>query len=156
MQTAPLNRRGGVLILEITGESYSGSFGDGAGMDFGELGGFGGGDFDFGSFDTTGMGGFGGGNCATNIAGGLIDTDAGFTITGGVLLAFGDYTEDIPDCSATEFTSDYYYGSENAAFNPSYKGSSILYGGEVTSIAVVDVSGMNSITFPNGKVYMYR
>ena len=117
---------GGVLILEIIGESYE-----------------------------SGMG-MGGGGCSTNIPGGLIDTDNGFNITGGVLLAFGDYTTDVPGCDTVSYTSDNYYGSENAAFKPTYKGSTILYGGEVKSVGLVETSGMKEFKFPNGVSYMYK
>jgi hypothetical protein len=136
---------GGVLILEITGQSYENQ---------GGMGGWGGG----------GMGGFpgmggqqGGGNgCPSNMAGGLIDTDTGFEITGGVLLAFGDYSTDTPNCASVSFTSDNWYGSDKAAFKPEYKGSTIFYGGEVKSVSQVNTAGMQEIKFPNGKVYMYK
>ena len=71
---------GGVLILEITGQSYESQGGMGMGMGMG-----------------WGMGGQDGNNCdAYNMAGGLIDTDTGFEITGGVLLAFGDFSTNTP------------------------------------------------------------
>ena len=190
---------GGVLILEITGESYENGMGmdgdfpggdfpgggfpggdfpggdfPGGGFNFGDStfnfgdfpgggfpggdfpgGGFPGGDFPGGDFPGGGMGMVGGG-CSTNIPGGLIDTDNGFTITGGVLLAFGDYTTDVPDCATVSYTSDNYYGSENAAFKPTYKGSTILYGGEVKSVGQVESSGMKEFKFPNGVSYMYK
>jgi hypothetical protein len=199
---------GGVLILEITGQSYEagmdmgggefpgggdfpggdfpggdfpgGDFpgGDfpGGGFNFGDSsfnfgdfpgGGFPGGDFNFGDstfnfgdfqggdFPGGGMG-MGGGGCSTNIPGGLIDTDNGFTITGGVLLAFGDYTTDVPDCATVSYTSDNYYGSEKAAFKPTYQGSTILYGGEVKSVGQVETAGMTEFKFPNGVSYMYK
>ena len=138
---------GGVLILEITGQSYENQ---------GGMGGFPGGGFPGGGFP--GMGGQqGGGNgCPSNMAGGLIDTDTGFEITGGVLLAFGDYSTDTPNCASVSFTSDNYYGSENAAFKPEYKGSTIFYGGEVNSVSQVNTAGMKEFKFPNGKVYMYK
>ena len=198
---------GGVLILEITGQSYEAgmgmggdfpggdfpgggfpggdfnfgdstfNFGDfpgggfpGGDFNFGDStfnfgdfpgGGFPGGDFNFGDStfnfgDFPGGGMMGGGGCSTNIPGGLIDTDNGFSITGGVLLAFGDYTTDIPNCSTVSYTSDNYYGSENAAFKPTYNGSTILYGGEVTSVGQVETSGMKEFKFPNGVSYMYK
>lgn len=136
---------GGVLILEITGQSYENQGGMGGGWG----GGMGGG---------MGMGGQqGGGNgCPSNMAGGLIDTDTGFEITGGVLLAFGDYSTDTPKCASVSFTSDNYYGSEKAAFKPEYKGSTIFYGGEVNSVSQVNTAGMKEFKFPNGKVYMYK
>lgn len=141
---------GGVLILEITGQSYENGMGGMGG--FGGMGGWGGGMGGFG-----GMGGGGGGNgCPSNMAGGLIDTDAGFEITGGVLLAFGDYSTDTPNCASVSFTSDKFYGSDNAAFKPEYHGSTIFYGGDVKSVAEVNVSGMKEFKFPNGKVYMYK
>lgn len=209
---------GGVLILEITGESYEagmgmggdfpggfpggdfnfgdstfkfGDFPGGGNFNFGDSsfnfgdfpgggqGGFPGGDFNFGDstfnfgdfpgggfnfgdssfnfgdFPGGGMG-MGSGGCSTNIPGGLIDTDNGFTITGGVLLAFGDYTTDVPSCDTLSYTSDNYYGSENAAFKPNYKGSTILYGGEVKSVGQVETTGMKEFKFPNGVSYMYK
>lgn len=132
---------GGVLILEITGQSYE-SQGGGMGMGMG----------------FPGMGGQqGGGNgCPSNMAGGLIDTDTGFEITGGVLLAFGDYSTDTPNCASVSFTSDNWYGSDNAAFKPEYKGSTIFYGGDVKSVSQVNTAGMQEFKFPNGKVYMYK
>ena len=140
---------GGVLILEITGQSYEnggmgGGFPGGGGWNMG--GGF------------PGMGGQqGGGNgCPSNMAGGLIDTDTGFEITGGVLLAFGDYSTDTPNCASVSFTSDNYYGTENAAFKPEYHGSTIFYGGDVKSVSQVNTAGMKEFKFPNGKTYMYK
>ena len=123
---------GGVVILEIP-TSSSGGMGGGRG----------------------GMGG-GSGGCATNGAGGLIDTDNGFTITGGVLLAFGNQTEEYPNCSATSYTAGTAYGSANAAFAPKGSGSMILYGGSVTSVAQVSTSGMQTLEFPNGLKYYYK
>ena len=102
-------------------------------------------------------GGMGGGSgCSTNQSGGLIDTDDGFTISGGVLLGFGSQTESYPSCSSTSYTNANYYGSANAAFKPQGSGSMIIYGGDVASVSTVDVSGMNSITFPNGMQYYYK
>ena len=146
---------GGVVIVEITGQSYeNGGMGGGGGFNFGGGGGWGGG----------GMGGFpgmggqqGGNNCgAYNFAGGLIDTDDGFTITGGVVLAFGNYTMDVPGCTAMTYNSNSYYGSDNAAFKPTYQGNYILYGGEVKSVAQVQTSGMKELKFPNGTSFMYK
>ncbi len=130
---------GGVLILEITGESYE------------SMGGFGGG-------FPGGQGGMGGGNggCSSNMAGGLIDTDAGFEITGGVLLAFGNYSTDLPKCATVTYNNTSYYGSDKAAFKPTYQGNAIIYGGEVTSVAQVQTNGMTEVKFPNGVSYMYR
>lgn len=91
--------------------------------------------------------------CATNGAGGLIDTDNGFTITGGVFLGFGSQTEEYPNCTATSYTAGTAYGSANAAFAPKGSGSMILYGGSVTSVAQVNTSGMKQVTFPNGLVF---
>ncbi len=147
---------GGVLILEITGQSYENGMGGGFGGGFGGMGGGQGGwggDMG-GGWNMGGMGGSGG--CSSNMAGGLIDTDAGFEITGGVLLAFGDFSTDIPECGSVSYTSDYYYGASNAAFKPQYHGSTILYGGDVKSVAQVDVSGMKELKFPNGMSYMYK
>ena len=143
---------GGVVIVEITGQSYENGMG-GGGFNFGGGGGMGGG---MGGFP--GMGGQqGGNNCgAYNFAGGLIDTDDGFTITGGVLLAFGNYTMDVPGCTAMTYNSNSYYGSDKAAFKPTYQGNYILYGGEVKSVAQVQTSGMKEIKFPNGTSYMYK
>jgi hypothetical protein len=123
---------GGVVILEIPNSS-SGGMGGGR----------------------SGMGGSSGG-CATNGAGGLIDTDQGFTITGGVLLAFGNQTEEYPNCSATSYTAGTAYGSASAAFAPKGSGSMILYGGSVTSVAQVNTSGMQTVEFPNGLKYYYK
>ncbi|WP_297702176.1 carbohydrate-binding domain-containing protein [uncultured Fibrobacter sp.] len=100
-----------------------------------------------------GMGGNQGGSCSTNMAGGLIDTDNGFSITGGVLLGFGNRTEEYPNCSATSFTAGTAYGTSNAAFKPSASGSMIIYGGNINSVAQVDVSDMTEITLPNGMIY---
>ena len=134
---------GGVVIVEITGESYENS----------GMGGMGGG-FNFGG----GWGQQGGNNnCgAYNFAGGLIDTDDGFTITGGVLLAFGNYTMDVPGCTALTYNNSSYYGSNNAAVKPTHQGNYILYGGSVTSVSQVQTSGMQEFKFPNGVSYMYR
>ena len=122
---------GGVVIVEITGQSYEN--------------GMGGGGFNFGGWGGGGMGGFpgmggqqGGGNCgAYNFAGGLVDTDDGFTITGGVLLAFGNYTMDVPGCAELTYSSSNYYGSDKAAFKPTYQGNYVIYGGDVKSVAQV-------------------
>ncbi len=143
---------GGVVIVEITGQSYENGMG-GGGFNFGGGGGWGGG---FGGFP--GMGGQqGGNNCgAYNFAGGLVDTDDGFSITGGVLLAFGNYTMDVPGCTALTYNSSNYYGSDKAAFKPTYQGNYILYGGEVKSVAQVQTNGMKEIKFPNGVSYMYK
>ena len=143
---------GGVVIVEITGQSYENGMG-GGGFNFGG-GGWGGG----------GMGGFpgmggqqGGGNCgAYNFAGGLVDTDDGFTITGGVLLAFGNYTMDVPGCAELTYSSSNYYGSDKAAFKPTYQGNYVIYGGDVKSVAQVQTSGMKEFKFPNGVSYMYK
>ena len=126
---------GGVLILEILSRSGSSS---------GNLGGSGWG------------GGTGSGSCSTNQAGGLIDTDNGYTITGGVLLGFGSQTEEYPSCTATSYTNSNYYGSSSAAFKPQGSGSMIIYGGSVTSVSVVDVSSMTAVNFPNGLTYYYK
>ena len=162
---------GGVLILEITGESYENGSSGGQGGNQGGRGGQGGfpggnfntGDSTGGNFDGFPGGGgagggmsMGGGGCSTNIPGGLIDTDNGFTITGGVLLAFGDYTTDVPECTTLAYTSDNYYGSEKAAFKPQYQGNTILYGGEVKSVSQVETRGMKEFKFPNGVSYMYK
>ena len=134
---------GGVLILEITGESYE------------SMGGFGGG---WGGGFPGGGGGMGGGNggCTSNMAGGLIDTDAGFEITGGVLLAFGNYSTDLPKCATVTYNNTSYYGSDKAAFKPTYQGNAIIYGGEVTSVAQVQTNGWTEVKFPNGVSYMHK
>ena len=126
---------GGVLILEIPSSTGSSS---------GNMGGWGG---------NTGSSG---GTCSTNGAGGLIDTDNGYTITGGVMLGFGSQTEEYPNCTATSYTNSNYYGSSNAAFKPQGSGSMILYGGSVSSVSVVDVSSMTAVNFPNGLTYYYK
>ena len=95
----------------------------------------------------------GSGSCSTNMAGGLIDTDNGFSINGGVLLGFGSQTEEYPYCTATSYTAGTAYGSSKAAFKPSSSGSMIIYGGEVSSVSQVDVSGMTEVTLPNGMTY---
>ena len=134
---------GGVLILEITGESYE------------NMGGFGGG---WGGGFPGGGGGMGGGSggCSSNMAGGLIDTDAGFEITGGVLLAFGNYSTDLPKCATVTYNNTSYYGSDKAAFKPTYQGNAIIYGGEVTSVAQVQTNGWTEVKFPNGVSYMHK
>ncbi|WP_176495155.1 carbohydrate-binding domain-containing protein [Fibrobacter sp. UWT3] len=96
------------------------------------------------------------GSCSTNMAGGLIDTDNGFTITGGVFLGFGSQTEEYPNCTATSYTAGTAYGSASAAFSPKGSGSMILYGGSVTSVAQVNTSGMQTVDFPNGLKYYYK
>ena len=132
---------GGVVIVEITGESYESS----------GMGGMGMGGFGFGGQQG------GGNNCgAYNFAGGLIDTDDGFTITGGVLLAFGNYTMDVPGCTALTYNNNSYYGSNNAAVKPTHQGNYILYGGEVKSVSQVQTNGMQEFKVPNGVSYMYR
>ena len=135
---------GGVVIVEITGESYESS----------GMGGMGG--FNMGGMGFGGQQG-GGNNCgAYNFAGGLIDTDDGFTITGGVLLAFGNYTMDVPGCAQMTYNNSSYYGSDKAAVKPTHQGNYILYGGEVQSVAQVQTSGMKEFKFPNGVSYMYK
>ncbi len=133
---------GGVLILEITGQSYENQGG-----------------FNFGGWGGGGMGGGmggGSGGCSSNMAGGLIDTDAGFEITGGVLLAFGNYSTDLPKCATVTYNNSSYYGSNNAAFKPTYQGNAIIYGGSVQSVAQVNTAGMQELKFPNGVSYMYK
>lgn len=111
-----------------------------------------------------GMGGMGGGRpgsgsssgCSTNMAGGLIDTDNGFTITGGVLLGFGNQTEEYPNCGKVSYTAGSAYGSADAAFTPKGSGSMIVYGGSVTSVGEVNTSGMQVLEFPNGLKYYYK
>ena len=133
---------GGVLILEITGQSYESQGGMGMGMGMG----------------FPGMGGQqGGNNCdAYNMAGGLIDTDTGFEITGGVLLAFGDFSTDTPGCASQTYNNSSYYGTDKAAFKPTYQGKHIFYGGDVKSVSQVNTAGMQEIKFPNGVSYMYK
>lgn len=129
---------GGVLILEITGQSYENQGG-----------------FNFGGWGGGGMGG-GSGGCSSNMAGGLIDTDAGFEITGGVLLAFGNYSTDLPKCATVTYNNSSYYGSDKAAFKPTYQGNAIIYGGSVQSVTQVNTAGMQELKFPNGVSYMYK
>ena len=135
---------GGVVIVEITGQSYES-----------QGGGMGGG---MGGWGMPGMGGQqGGNNCgAYNFAGGLVDTDDGFTITGGVLLAFGNYTMDVPGCAEVSYNTNTYYGSDKAAFKPTYQGKYVIYGGEVKSVSQVQTNGMKEFKFPNGVSYMYK
>ena len=131
---------GGVLILEITGQSYESQGGMGMGMGMG-----------------WGMGGQGGNNCdAYNMAGGLIDTDTGFEITGGVMLAFGDFSTDTPGCASQTYNNSSYYGTDKAAFKPTYQGKHIFYGGDVKSVSQVNTAGMTEVKFPNGVSYMYK
>ncbi len=129
-----VTQTGGVLILEL-GSGNSG-----------------------GAQNPGGMGGMNGstGSCSTNMSGGLIDTDSGYEITGGVMLGFGNQTEEYPACTATSYTSSNAYGSSNAAFKPSTSGSMILYGGSVTSVSTVDVSNMQQVNFANGLMYYYK
>jgi hypothetical protein len=132
---------GGVVILEITGESYENQ----GGFNFGGWGG-----------GFPGGGGGGNGGCSENMAGGLIDTDTGFDITGGVLLAFGNYSTDLPNCSPVTYSNSSYYGTDKAAFKPTYQGNAIIYGGEVRSVGQVQTNGMTELKFPNGVSYMYK
>ena len=125
-------QKGGVVILEIP--ASSGGMGGGMG-------------------GRPGQSGSSGSGCSTNMAGGLIDTDNGFTITGGVMLGFGNQTEEYPNCSSTSYTAGTAYGSANAAFAPKGSGSMILYGGSVSSVSQVSTSGMKQVAFPNGLVY---
>jgi len=138
---------GGVLILEIlssSGNSYGGMNFAGGFNPGGNQGGFPGGN----------QGGNGG--CSKSRTGGIIDTDSGFTITGGILLGFGDITEDYPSCVATGYTNANFYGDANAAFKPQGANSIIIYGGSVTSVGVVETAGMTEVKFPNGLSYMYK
>lgn len=123
---------GGVLILELGSSSGMGGSGSRGGM----------GNWNSGS-----------GTCQTNGTGGIIDTDNGFSITGGVLLGFGNQTEEYPNCTSTSYTNSNYYGSTNAAFKPSGSGSMIVYGGAVTAVSTVDVSAMKAVTLPNGMIF---
>lgn len=102
------------------------------------------------------QGGSTGTGCSTNNAGGLIDTDNGFTISGGVMIGFGSRTEEYPNCSSTNYTGSNYYGASNAAAKPQGSGSMVIYGGDVKSIAQVTTSGMTEVKFPNGVSYMYK
>ena len=127
---------GGVLLLEI-GSSGSGMMFAPGGNQGGNRGG------NQGSS----------GSCSTNMAGGLIDTDNGFSINGGVLLGFGSQTEEYPNCTPASYTAGTAYGSSNAAFKPSTSGSMIIYGGDVSSVSQVNVSGMTEVALPNGMTY---
>jgi len=124
---------GGVLILEIPSSS-----GGNSGM---------GGNNSWGGNTSSS------GTCSTNGAGGLIDTDSGYSISGGVMLGFGSQTEEYPNCTATSYTAGTTYGDSKAAFAPKGSGSMILYGGSVSSVSQVSTSGMTQVTLPNGMVY---
>lgn len=95
----------------------------------------------------------GSGSCSTNMAGGLIDTDSGLKISGGVLLGFGNQTEEYPNCTATSYTAGTAYGSSAGAFAPSTSGSMIIYGGDISSVSTVDISSMTAVELPNGMYY---
>ena len=86
----------------------------------------------------------------------VFDANGSGKMTGGVLLAFGNYSTDLPKCATVTYNNTSYYGSDKAAFKPTYQGNAIIYGGEVTSVAQVQTNGMTEVKFPNGVSYMYR
>lgn len=125
---------GGVLILEL------GSGGMGGGMG-----------------GRPGQGGSSTGSCSTNMSGGIIDTDSGISVTGGVLLGFGSQTESLVNCNSMTVTAGTAYGSSNAAFKPSVSGSMVIYSNDVgNSVSTVDVSSMKSLELANGMTYYYK
>ena len=104
-----------------------------------------------------GQGGSSTGSCSTNMSGGIIDTDSGISVTGGVLLGFGSQTESLVNCSAMTVTAGTAYGSSNAAFKPSVSGSMVIYSNDVgNSVSTVDVSSMKSLELANGMTYYYK
>ncbi len=86
----------------------------------------------------------------------VFDANGSGKMTGGVLLAFGNFSTDLPKCATVTYNNSSYYGSNNAAFKPTYQGNAIIYGGSVTSVAQVQTNGMTEVKFPNGVSYMYK
>ena len=126
---------GGVVILEL------GSGGMGGGM----------------SSRPGSQGGSTSGSCSTNMSGGIIDTDNGITVSGGVLLGFGSQTESLVNCSTVSVTAGTAYGSSKAAFKPSVSGSMIVFSNDVgSSVSTVDVSSMSTVELANGMTYYYK
>ncbi len=132
---------GGVVILEL------GSGGMGGGMGGGMSG----------SSRPGSQGGSTSGSCSTNQSGGIIDTDSGISVTGGVLLGFGSQTESMVNCSSVSFTAGTAYGSNKAAFKPSVSGSMIVFSNDVgSSVSSVDVGSMSTVELANGMTYYYK
>lgn len=128
---------GGVVILEL------GSGGMGGGMS--------------GSSRPGSQGGSTSGSCSTNMSGGIIDTDSGISVTGGVLLGFGSQTESMVNCNSVSFTAGTAYGSSKAAFKPSVSGSMIVFSNDVgSSVSSVDVGSMSTVELANGMTYYYK
>ncbi|MBR2210817.1 MAG: carbohydrate-binding domain-containing protein [Fibrobacter sp.] len=127
---------GGVVILEL------GSGGMGGGMSSNRPG---------------SQGGSTSGSCSTNMSGGIIDTDSGISVTGGVLLGFGSQTESMVNCNSVSFTAGTAYGSNKAAFKPSVSGSMIVFSNDVgSSVSSVDVGSMSTVELANGMTYYYK
>jgi hypothetical protein len=63
---------------------------------------------------------------------------------------------DVPGCAELTYSNSNYYGSDKAAFKPTYQGNYVIYGGDVKSVAQVQTSGMKEFKFPNGVSYMYK
>ena len=103
------------------------------------------------------QGGSTSGSCSTNMSGGIIDTDSGISVTGGVLLGFGSQTESMVNCSSVSFTAGTAYGSSKAAFKPSVSGSMIVFSNDVgSSVSSVDVGSMSTVELANGMTYYYK
>ena len=103
------------------------------------------------------QGGSTSGSCSTNMSGGIIDTDNGITVSGGVLLGFGSQTESLVNCSTVSVTAGSAYGSSKAAFKPSVSGSMIVFSNDVgSSVSTVDVGSMNTVELANGMTYYYK
>ncbi len=132
---------GGVVILEL---------GSGGGMGGGSSSGPGGNRPGSQSGSTSG-------SCSTNQSGGIIDTDSGISVTGGVLLGFGSQTESMVNCNSISFTAGTAYGSNKAAFKPSVSGSMIVFSNDVgSSVSSVDVGSMSTVELANGMTYYYK
>ena len=128
---------GGVVILEL---------GSGSGMGGGP-----------GGSRPGSQGGSTSGSCSTNMSGGIIDTDSGISVTGGVLLGFGSQTESMVNCNSVSFTAGTAYGSNKAAFKPSVSGSMIVFSNDVgSSVSSVDVGSMSTVELANGMTYYYK
>ena len=128
---------GGVVILEL---------GSGSGMGGGP-----------GGSRPGNQGGSTSGSCSTNMSGGIIDTDSGISVTGGVLLGFGSQTESMVNCNSVSFTAGTAYGSSKAAFKPSVSGSMIVFSNDVgSSVSSVDVGSMSTVELANGMTYYYK
>ena len=133
---------GGVVILEL---------GSGGGMGGGQGGGPG------GNRPGSQGGSSSMGSCSTNMSGGIIDTDDGITVSGGILLGFGSQTENVVNCNAVSFSAGTAYGSSNAAFKPSVSGSMIVFSNDVgSSVSSVDVNDMSTVELANGMTFYYK